>query len=70
MLIQTVASLTSEEMELERYAGYLEGAYTAGVKEGLAKGIGGGTLAIAFYFSYALAFWFGTKQVWKRTQVA
>lgn len=61
--IRTVASLTSEDIELKRYAGHLEGAYVSGIKEGIAKGIGGGALFTSFYFSYALAFWFGTRQV-------
>lgn len=61
--IRTVASLNSEEIEIKRYATHLDGAYAAGVKEGLAKGIGNGSLFMAFYCSYALAFWFGTKQV-------
>ncbi|CAM9424622.1 unnamed protein product [Ascophyllum nodosum] len=61
--IRTVASLSSEDIELNRYAGHLDGAYHAGVKEGMSKGIGNGMLFASFYSSYALAFWFGTKQV-------
>ena len=61
--IRTVASLSSEDIELNRYAGYLDDAYRAGVKEGMYKGIGNGMLFVCFYSSYALAFWFGTKQV-------
>ncbi|CAN0574728.1 unnamed protein product, partial [Ectocarpus sp. 12 AP-2014] len=60
---RTVASLNSEEIELERYGKHLDGAYHAGVKEGMAKGLGNGMLFTSFYMSYALAFWFGTKQV-------
>lgn len=58
-----MASLTSEEIELKRYSGHLDGAYKAGIKEGIAKGIGQGMLFTSFYLSYALAFWYGTKQV-------
>ena len=61
--IRTVASLSSEDIELTRYAGHLDGAYHAGVKEGMSKGIGNGMFVMSFYSSYALAFWFGTKQV-------
>ncbi|CAM9148636.1 unnamed protein product [Choristocarpus tenellus] len=61
--IRTVASLSSEKQEIERYASHLDGAYTAGIKEGLGKGLGNGCLFTAFYLSYALAFWFGTNQV-------
>ncbi|CAN0287525.1 unnamed protein product [Ectocarpus sp. 6 AP-2014] len=61
--IRTVASLNSEEIELKRYGKHLDGAYHAGVKEGMAKGLGNGMLFTSFYMSYALAFWFGTKQV-------
>lgn len=61
--IRTVASLSSEKIELERYNGHLEGAYAAGIKEGVSKGVGNGMLFVSFYMSYALAFWFGTKQV-------
>ncbi|CAM9323468.1 unnamed protein product [Pylaiella littoralis] len=61
--IRTVASLNSEGIEIKRYTTHLDGACAAGVKEGVSKGIGNGTLFMAFYCSYALAFWFGTKQV-------
>lgn len=61
--IRTVASLSSEPIELKRYGGFLDGAYKAGIKEGIVKGIGNGMLFTSFYLSYALAFWFGTKQV-------
>lgn len=61
--IRTVASLNSEEIELERYGKHIDGAYHAGIKEGMAKGLGNGMLYASFYMSYALAFWFGTKQV-------
>eukprot|EP00752_Nemacystus_decipiens_P011582 g10286.t1 len=61
--IRTVASLNAEEIELKRYADHLDGAYAAGVKEGLSMGVGNGALFMAFYASYGLAFWFGTKQV-------
>ncbi|CAM9703395.1 unnamed protein product, partial [Scytosiphon promiscuus] len=61
--IRTVASLNSEEIELGRYRKHLDGAYKAGVKEGMAKGVGNGMLFFSFYMSYGLAFWFGTKQV-------
>ncbi|CAM9323517.1 unnamed protein product [Pylaiella littoralis] len=61
--IRTVASLNSEEIELARYGKHLDGAYHAGIKEGMSKGIGNGMLFASFYMSYALAFWFGTKQV-------
>ncbi|CAM9784749.1 unnamed protein product, partial [Ectocarpus sp. 12 AP-2014] len=60
--IRTVASLGSEEIELKRYSTHLNGAYAAGVKEGVSTGLGNGALFMAFYSSYGLAFWFGTKQ--------
>ena len=58
-----MASLNSEEAELSRYGTHLDGAYRAGIKEGMSKGLGNGMLYFSFYLSYALAFWFGTKQV-------
>ncbi|CAN0417919.1 unnamed protein product [Discosporangium mesarthrocarpum] len=61
--IRTVASLSTERLEMERYGGHLDGAYRAGVKEGMGKGLGNGMLILSFYCSYGLAFWFGTKQV-------
>lgn len=61
--IRTVASLNSEEIEIKRYSGHLDGAYKAGIREGISKGLGNGMLFTCFYFSYGLAFWFGTKQV-------
>ena len=61
--IRTVASLNAEKQELARYNKHLDGAYKAGIKEGMAKGVGNGMLFTSMYMSYALAFWFGTKQV-------
>lgn len=58
-----MASLSSEDIELERYARHLDGAYAAGIKEGVSKGLGNGAMYASFYMSYALAFWYGTKQV-------
>ncbi|CAM9485577.1 unnamed protein product [Ectocarpus sp. 12 AP-2014] len=61
--IRTVASLYSEEIEIERYGKHIDGAYHAGVKEGMAKGLGNGVFFASVCMSYALAFWFGTKRV-------
>lgn len=62
-----MASLSAEEIELARYSGHLDDAYKAGIKEGLVKGLGNGMLFSSFYLSYALAFWYGTKQVGPQT---
>ncbi|CAM9124263.1 unnamed protein product [Phaeothamnion confervicola] len=75
--IRTVASLCSESFQasedniflslswssVNRYSGHLGGAEKAGIKSGTQKGLGSGALFSAFFLSYALAFWYGTKQV-------
>ncbi|CAN0110337.1 unnamed protein product, partial [Ectocarpus fasciculatus] len=61
--IRTVASLTAEENEMDRYSTHLDGAEKAGIKAGLNKGVGTATLFASFFLGYALAFWYGTKLV-------
>ncbi|CAN0289073.1 unnamed protein product, partial [Ectocarpus sp. 12 AP-2014] len=61
--IRTVASLTAEENEIDRYSAHLDGAEKAGIKAGLNKGVGTATLFASFFLGYALAFWYGTKLV-------
>ncbi|MFS7976384.1 putative ABC transporter type 1, transmembrane domain-containing protein [Helianthus anomalus] len=38
-------------------------AYNSGVTEGLAAGLGLGSLVLIMYFSYAMAVWYGAKMV-------
>ncbi|KAG8370995.1 hypothetical protein BUALT_Bualt13G0041100 [Buddleja alternifolia] len=61
--IRTVASFTGEKQAVSKYDKSLYEAYEAGVKEGLAAGLGLGILMLVFYCSYALAIWFGGKMI-------
>ncbi|XP_077218913.1 ABC transporter B family member 11-like [Tasmannia lanceolata] len=61
--IRTVASFTGEKQAIDKYNKSLTGAYKAGVHEGLAAGLGFGSVMFFIFCSYALAMWFGAKMV-------
>ncbi|XP_071927733.1 ABC transporter B family member 11-like isoform X3 [Coffea arabica] len=61
--IRTVASFTGEKQAIAEYDKSLDKAYKSGVREGLAAGLGRGTLAFVYYCSYGLALWFGAKMI-------
>ncbi|KAJ1403008.1 P-loop containing nucleoside triphosphate hydrolase [Sesbania bispinosa] len=61
--IRTVASFTGEKQAITQYSQYLTKAYRTGVQEGVAAGLGLGTVRLFVYSSYALAVWFGGKMV-------
>ncbi|KAJ7977740.1 ABC transporter B family protein [Quillaja saponaria] len=61
--IRTVASFTGEKQAITSYSKYLVDAYRSGVHEGLAAGIGFGTVMLVFFSSYALAIWYGAKLI-------
>lgn len=58
-----VASFTGERRAVEKYNNSLVKAYKSGVHEGLATGLGFGTLYAFVYFTYAMAVWFGAKMI-------
>ncbi|XP_027333252.1 ABC transporter B family member 4-like isoform X1 [Abrus precatorius] len=61
--IRTVASFTGEKQAIAQYNQYLTKAYRTGVQEGVAGGLGFGTVRLLVYCSYGLAVWFGGKMV-------
>ncbi|OVA16636.1 ABC transporter [Macleaya cordata] len=61
--IRTVASFTGENQAIMNYKKSLVTAYNSGVREGLAAGIGVGSVLLITFCSYALAIWFGARMI-------
>ncbi|KAK9934093.1 hypothetical protein M0R45_021250 [Rubus argutus] len=61
--IRTVASFTGEKQAIAKYNNSLIKAYKSGVQEGLASGLGLGTVVLVVFCSYALAVWYGGKMI-------
>ncbi|MBA0709380.1 hypothetical protein Golax_024416 [Gossypium laxum] len=61
--IRTVASFTGEKQAISNYNKFLGAAYTSGVHEGFAAGLGLGVLFLVIFCSYSLAVWFGARMV-------
>ncbi|XP_058196057.1 ABC transporter B family member 9 isoform X1 [Rhododendron vialii] len=61
--IRTVASFTGENLAINKYNSKLQVAYATAVKQGLASGIGLGTLLLIIFSSYGLAIWYGSKLI-------
>ncbi|KAH0993226.1 hypothetical protein GBA52_004709 [Prunus armeniaca] len=61
--IRTVASFTGEKQAIANYNYSLIKAYNSGVQEGLASGLGIGSVMLIIMCSYALAVWFGGKMI-------
>ncbi|KAF3950517.1 hypothetical protein CMV_023740 [Castanea mollissima] len=59
--IKTVASFTGEKQAITNYKKFLVNAYKSGVHEGLAAGIGFGTVMLVVFCTYSLAVYYGTK---------
>ncbi|KAK3445783.1 hypothetical protein EUGRSUZ_A01009, partial [Eucalyptus grandis] len=62
ILVQ-VASFTGEKRAIANYSKFLENAYRSGVHEGLAAGLGLGTVSLVIFGGYALAIWCGAKLI-------
>ncbi|XP_042513446.1 ABC transporter B family member 4-like [Macadamia integrifolia] len=61
--IRTVASFTGEKLAILSYNKSLTSAYKSGVQEGLASGLGLGSVMCIIFCSYALAVWYGAKLI-------
>ncbi|KAK6785819.1 hypothetical protein RDI58_014344 [Solanum bulbocastanum] len=61
--IRTVASFTGEKQAVADYNESLIKAYHSGAKEGLATGLGLGSVFAIIYCSYALAIWYGARLI-------
>lgn len=58
-----VASFTGEKQAISQYNQSLIKAYKIGVQEGLAIGLGLGSVRLFVYCTYILTVWFGGKMV-------
>ncbi|CAO2203277.1 unnamed protein product [Urochloa humidicola] len=61
--IRTVASFTGEKRAVEKYNKSLKSAYKSGVREGLAAGLGMGTVMVLLFCGYSLGIWYGAKLI-------
>ncbi|KAJ0014347.1 hypothetical protein Pint_20697 [Pistacia integerrima] len=64
--IRTVASFTGEKQAVAKYNESLTKAYKSSVQEGLAFGLGYGSISFFSYTTYALAVWFGGKMILRK----
>lgn len=58
-----MASFTGEKRAASEYNKSLEYAYKSAVHEGLATGLGLGTVMFVMFCSYGLAVWYGAKMI-------
>ncbi|KAG8051977.1 hypothetical protein GUJ93_ZPchr0001g31545 [Zizania palustris] len=61
--IRTVASFTGEKQAVEKYSKSLKNAYKSGVREGLAAGLGMGTVMVLLFCGYSLGIWYGARLI-------
>ncbi|KAK7363393.1 hypothetical protein VNO77_05535 [Canavalia gladiata] len=61
--VRTVASFTGEKQAIAQYNQSLTKAYKTAVQDGVAAGLGLGSIRLFINSSYALAAWFGGKMV-------
>ncbi|KAL1553054.1 ATP-binding cassette, sub-B (MDR TAP), member 4 [Salvia divinorum] len=61
--IRTVASYTGEKRAVSEYNKSLDNAYKSAVQQGLATGLGLGTVMFMMFCSYGLAVWYGAKMI-------
>ncbi|KAJ9135937.1 hypothetical protein P3X46_033057 [Hevea brasiliensis] len=61
--IRTVASFTGEKHAIKKYNDKLKVAYKTTVQQGLASGLGIGTMLLVVFSTYALAVWYGSKLI-------
>ena len=63
MILCKVASFTGEKLAINNYNKKLQVAYVATAQQGLASGIGFGTMLLIIFCSYGLAIWYGSKLI-------
>ncbi|KAF9976293.1 Multidrug resistance protein 1, partial [Modicella reniformis] len=61
--IRTVVAFDGQKRELNKFNEILADAYKSGVKKAFATGLGMGSFMLIMFLSYALAFWYGARQV-------
>ncbi|XP_020267245.1 ABC transporter B family member 4-like isoform X1 [Asparagus officinalis] len=64
--IRTVASFTGEKQSVDKYGKSLKSAFEASVQEGLASGLGLGTVMLTMFCVYSLGLWYGSKLILDR----
>ncbi|RLM94145.1 hypothetical protein C2845_PM08G10710 [Panicum miliaceum] len=62
-VVNRVASFTGEKRAVEKYNKSLKSAYKSGVREGLAAGLGMGTVMVLLFCGYSLGIWYGAKLI-------
>ncbi|MED6197451.1 ABC transporter B member 11 [Stylosanthes scabra] len=68
--IRTVASFTGEKQAMAKYNQSLLKAYKTGVQEGVASGLGFGSVLLIAFCTYALAIWYGGKLIIEKDYTA
>jgi len=58
-----VASFTGEKRAIDRYNEFLRTSYRSTVQQGIAMGLGIGSLLLIVFCSYALAVWYGARLI-------
>ncbi|CAO2038517.1 unnamed protein product [Urochloa humidicola] len=61
--IRTVVSFTGEKRAIDRYNEFLKTSYRSTVHQGIAVGLGIGSLLLIIFCSYALAVWYGARLI-------
>ncbi|KAH0433565.1 hypothetical protein IEQ34_026995 [Dendrobium chrysotoxum] len=61
--IRTVASFTGEDLSVDKYCKAVRKAYISSVHNGLATGLGLGTVMFLIFSAYSLAIWYGGKLI-------
>lgn len=61
-----MVSFTGEKRAIDKYDEKLEVAYKSTVKQGLASGIGMGTMVMIIFGTYGLATWYGARLIIKK----
>lgn len=61
--VRTVVAFCGEKKESDRYNKLLIPAQKAGIRKGLASGIGEGIMRFMFYAMNSLAYWYGVSLV-------
>ena len=58
-----MASFTGEKRAIDRYNEFLRTSYRSTVQQGIAVGLGIGSLLLIVFCSYALAVWYGARLI-------
>ncbi|KAF9105003.1 hypothetical protein BGX27_009855 [Mortierella sp. AM989] len=61
--IRTVVAFDGQQREIKKYEALLDDAYRSGIKRAIGAGLGMGLMMTTMFLSYALAFWFGAREV-------